>query len=137
MSQDGMMELRFLCEAMKKLEDQKAALEEQLSGVNGELDKLRKIQIPEKMGALGLRNATFEGLGRVQLAEDIYASTREGQKDAAMTWLRDTGYDAMITETVNASTLKALLRRMLKDGVPYPDQIFNVTPFTRASIVKA
>jgi hypothetical protein len=42
----------------------------------------------------------------------------------------------MIQETYNSSSLKALLRRMLAEGVDIPDDIFNVTPFTRASIVK-
>lgn len=133
----SMMELRFQCEQMARLEVQKEALEEQLSAVNKELDQIRKITIPGTMEALGLRNATFEGLGRVQLAEDIYASTREGQKEAAMTWLRDLGYENMIQETYNASSIKALFRRMIKEGQPIDDEIFNVTPFTRASLVKA
>jgi hypothetical protein len=133
----SMMELRLQCEAMAGLEDQKEQLEAQLKSVNIELDKIRKVVIPETMEALGLRNATFDGLGRVQLAEDIYASTREGQKDAGMTWLRDLGYDDMIVETYNASSLKALFRRMIKAGQPIDDTIFNVTPFIRASIVKA
>jgi hypothetical protein len=43
----------------------------------------------------------------------------------------------MITETYNASSLKALFRRMISEGVDIPDDIFNVQPFIRASIVKA
>lgn len=132
-----MVSLRLMCERMKEMEDQKAELETVLSVLNKDLDWLRKVGIPEAMAALGLRNATFNGLGRVQLAEDIYASTREGMKEAGMQWLRDLGYDDMIVETYNASSLKALFRRMIKDGQPIDDVIFNVTPFTRASIVKA
>ena len=132
----GMMDLRFLCEQMRSVEARKAELEEQLKTVNQEYDGLRLRQIPEMMEALGVRNATFEGLGRVQLAEDIYASTREGQKEPAMQWLRDCGYEGMITEGYNASSLKALFRRMLKEGQPTPDEIFSVVPFTRASLVK-
>lgn len=134
---NAMMELRFLCEEMKQLEEDKAKAEAILAEINVHYDRIRRITIPEAMAALGLRNATFEGLGRVQLAEDLYASTREGKKEAAMLWLRDTGYADMITETYNASSIKALFRRMIKDGVPLPEDIFNVTPFTRASIVKA
>jgi hypothetical protein len=43
----------------------------------------------------------------------------------------------MIVETYNASSLKALFRRMIADGAEIPDEVFNVTPFIRASIVKA
>src|SRR5688572_29733089 len=107
----SMVELRLLCEQMKEVQTQKEAAEDTLKAINADYDKLRLREIPELMEALGLRNATFEGLGRVQLAEDIYANTREGQKEAAMQWLRDCGYDGMIQETYNASSLKALFRR--------------------------
>ena len=132
-----MMELRLLCEQMAKVQKNKDELEEKLKAVNAEFDILRLRKIPEAMEVLGVRNATFEGLGRVQLAEDIYASTREGQKDAGIQWFRDCGYDGMITEGYNASSAKALFRRMIKDGQPIPEDIFSITPFTRASLVKA
>lgn len=129
--------LRELCVRMKDIQFEKERLEEALSEVNKQLDVLRLREIPQLMEALEIRTCTFSGLGRVQLAADVYASTKEGKKEAAFLWLRDTGYEGMITETVNASTLKALFRRMLADGVPIPDEIFSVTPFVRASIVKA
>lgn len=133
----SMDQLRTLCVELKALQASKATVEEHLSDLNKQIDALTRGKIPELMASLELRNATFEGIGRVQLAEDIFASTREGQKDAAMQWLRDLGYDGMISETYNASSLKALFRRMLAQGVEIPDEVFNVTPFTRASVVKA
>ena len=133
----SMDDLRSQCARMKELQGQKDKLETELSDINKELDVIRTKKIPELMESMGLRNVTIEGLGRVQLAADIYASTREGQKEAAMTWLRDCGYDNMITETYNASSIKALFRRLMADGADIPDDIFNVQPFLRASIVKA
>lgn len=132
-----MNQLRGLCARMKDLQDRKAALEDSLTDINKELDKIRTKEIPEAMEALELRNATFEGLGRVQLATDLYASIKEGKKEAAIQWLHDCGYDNMVVETYNASSLKALFRRMIADGTEIPDDVFNVTPFIRASIVKA
>ena len=129
--------LRALCVQMKTLQDRKEVLEEELTSINISLDDLRLKKIPELMESLEVKNATFAGLGRVQLATDLYASTREGQKGAAMQWLRDCGYEDMITETYNASSLKALFRRQIKEGAEIPETIFNVTPFIRASIVKA
>lgn len=129
--------LRAHCAAMKSLQDRKTKLEEELSQVNVELDDIRTKKIPELMASMELRNVTIEGLGRVQLAADLYASTRAGKKDEAMTWLRDCGYADMITETYNASSLKALLRRMIAEGTEIPEHVFSVTPFMRASIVKA
>ena len=133
----SMDDLRSQCTRMKELQGQKDKLETELSDINKELDLIRTKKIPELMESMELRNVTIEGLGRVQLAADIYASTREGQKETAMTWLRDCGYTNMITETYNASSLKALFRRMISEGVDIPDDIFNVQPFIRASIVKA
>lgn len=133
----SMDQLKTLCISMKDLQSQKDTLEEQLSGINKALDTLRTKDIPELMESLGLKNATFDGIGRVQLAADIYASTREGKREAAMEWLRDCGYSDMIIETYNASSLKALFRRQIAAGVEIPDDIFNVHPFIRASVVKA
>lgn len=133
----SMDQLRTYCARMKELQASKDKLEADLTDINKELDVIRTKKIPELMESMELRNVTIEGLGRVQLASDLYASTREGQKEAAMKWLRDCGYDGMITETYNASSLKALLRRMIVEGSEIPDDIFNIQPFIRASIVKA
>lgn len=127
--------LRSLCSLMKSKQDIKADLESKLKDINAELDDLRMKQIPSLMESLEVKNATFEGLGRVQLAADLHAGTREGKKEAAYQWLRDCGYESMITETVNASSLKALFRRQIAEGIDIPDEIFNVQPFVRASIV--
>jgi hypothetical protein len=145
----SMDNLRELCSRMKEQQGRKEQLEAELTEVNKALDDLRMRQIPPLMESLQVKTATFEGLGRVQLASDIFASTREGKKDAAMQWLRDCGYEDMITETYNASSIKALFRRLLKDhdatlkaadpfewvADPIPAEIFAVTPFVRASIV--
>lgn len=134
--QPGMGELRFLAQEMRQLEQDIEARKEALKQLTERYDDLRLKKIPEKMEALGVKTITFEGLGRVQTATDLFANTREGQKEAGIRWLRDCGYEGMITEGYNASSLKALFRRMIAQGTPIPDDIFNVTPFVRASIVK-
>jgi len=128
--------LRTKCVTMQILQANKAELEEQLTEVNKNLDDLRHKEIPELMESLGLRNATFDGVGRVQTAADIWCNTKAGRKDDAMQWLRDQELDDMITEGYNASSLKALVRRLLATGAEIPDCL-NVTPYTRASIIKA
>lgn len=132
-----MATLRELCVDMRASQDRCDELKAQLAEETNRLDELRLKKIPELMQELEVTTTTFEGLGRVQLASDLYASTKEGQKQDAMQWLRDCGYEDMITETYNASTLKAVFRKMLKEGSDIPAHIFNVSPFTRASIVKA
>ncbi len=128
--------LRELCAKMQGLQTEKETLEESLKTTNAAIDDLRLKQIPEMMDQIEVRNATFPGIGRIQLAADLYCSTKAGQKDAAMQWLRDMEMDGMISETYNASSMKALVRRLIEQGAEIPDCL-NVSPFIRASIVKA
>lgn len=128
--------LKVHVERMKQLQDFVAEQEEIVKKVKAEIDLLRLRKIPDEMERLQLRSTTFEGLGRVQLASDLYCSVKAGCKDQVEQWLRDQGLDEMIVPTVNSSSLKALVRRQIEDGIETPE-FLNVTPFTRASIVKA
>lgn len=129
-------DLRALCAQMKELQNRKEEVEVGLSLINADLDNLRLKLIPEMMDQMEVKNATFEGLGRVQLASDLYCSTKAGQKENAMQWLRDCGYGEMIAETYNATSMKSLVRQLIVAGTEIPE-FLNVTPFIRASIVKA
>jgi len=128
--------LRELCVQMQTYQEMKDTLDEKSKELGTLIDGLRLKQIPEMMDQLEVKNATFQGIGRVQLAADLYCSTKAGQKDQAMQWLRDMEMDGMISETYNASSMKALVRRLMVEGAELPDCL-NVTPFIRASIVKA
>lgn len=133
---NDMQTLRGLCLRMQTLQEQKAELDEQSTVLNTELDHLRLKLIPDMMDALEMKNATFDGIGRVQLASDLYASTKAGKKNEAILWLRDCGYEGMVTTGYNATAMKALMRRMIEAGTETPT-FMTVTPFIRASIVKA
>jgi len=128
--------LRELCVQMQTYQEMKDAIDTQSKELGALIDNLRLKQIPEMMDQLEVKNATFQGIGRVQLAADLYCSTKAGQKDQAMQWLRDMEMDGMISETYNASSMKALVRRLMVEGTEIPE-FMNVTPFIRASIVKA
>jgi len=127
--------LRELCAEMKALQLRSLDLKAQQTEVRIPLDALRLNKIPELMSALEVKTATFQGIGRVQTTPDLYCSTAKGRKEDAMQWLRDCGLDEMIKESYNASSMKALIRRLIVDGTDVPD-FMNVTPFVRASIVK-
>lgn len=129
--------LRKLVLEMKGLQNEMIELKVKTADVRAPLDELRLKKIPEMMQSLEITTTTFVGLGRVQLAGDLYASTKKGCKDAAMQWLRDTGHESLIKEGYNASSVKAIFRAYIKEGTEIPEEIFSVTPFTRASIVKA
>lgn len=119
---------------MRVLQAEKEAMDEQYKALNVELDQIRLKDIPEAMAEAEIRTLTIEGIGRVQLALDCHATIKD--KPAGYDWLREHGYDGLITEYVQPSTFKAAVKDALKQGQEWPDDIFSVTPFTRASIVK-
>jgi len=98
-------------------------------------DHTRVAVVPAKMDEEGLDNMTVTGVGRVSVTSDIRASTAD--KHGAYLWLEEHGHGDVIQETVNAGTLKAILRRRMRDGLEIPESLFKVTPFDRASITKA
>ena len=57
-------------------------------------------------------------------------------KDGAFSWLRDNGRENLITETVNASTPKAMIKAMILKGEDVPADLFAVSPYQRASITR-
>jgi hypothetical protein len=92
--------------------------------------------MPERMDEESLDSMTVTGVGRVTLTADVFASVKKDMKPLAFEWLGDHGHGDLIQPTLNASSLKALAKRMLKDGDPLPEDYFNVSPVTRASITK-
>lgn len=129
-------ELTLMIRQMAELERRKDILSEKLKDINKLLDQLRLSRIPEAMAALEIPTITISEVGRVSLTADVYASIPAEGKEQAYEWLNENGYGNCIIETTNASTLKAIFRRRLREGQEIPEGIFRVTPYTRASITK-
>jgi hypothetical protein len=121
---------------MKQYAAEKEKAEEALKVINAWYDVLRFEAIPTQMEDDGIENVRFEGIGRVSITGDLLVSTKGGAKDALVQWLGDHGLGDLVQEQVNASTLKAFVKRRIKEGKPYPEEYLNVTPITRASITK-
>jgi hypothetical protein len=120
---------------MREFQATKEGLEETLKAVNKQLDDLLLRQIPEAMAEADIRTLTIEGVGRVQLALDVYATIKD--KELGYAWLEEHGYDGLIQPYVQPSTLKAAVKEALRNGQDFPEELFSINPFTRASIVKA
>lgn len=98
-------------------------------------DWSRMALVPNTMEAEGLELLRIEGVGRVSLTADLNVKVLDKEKQYQ--WLEEVGAGDVITETVNASTLKALLRRRMRGGEEVPSDIFEIKGFTRASITKS
>jgi len=124
-----------MAQRMRTMQVERDELDERLKFLNIALDQLRLKDIPEAMAEQDIRTLTIEGVGRVQLALDCYATIKD--KPAGYEWLSNHGYDGLIQPYVQPSTFKAAVKAALKEGQEFPEDLFNITPFTRASIVKA
>lgn len=113
---------------------------ESIGGCKTQMQKVfdfcRFTVIPEVMEANDLQTVKVAGVGRVGLTSDLNVSIKAGMKQAAYEYLDDYGHGDLIINTVNSSSLKALAKDYFKKGEELPDEIFNVSPFTRATITK-
>lgn len=63
---------------------------------------------------------------RVTRTAKLYASIPADKRDEAYQWLRDNGLEALIQETVNASSLSAAAKEMMATGNELPEDMFKV-----------
>lgn len=125
-----------LVHEMADVRAKKDSLEAALKEVNEEFDFLRITKIPTQMRDDGVDRIAVAGVGRVSITGDLHVSIKAEKKEAFYDWLRDNGREDLISETVNASTLKATVKKMFQSGEIVPEDLLNVSPFERASITK-
>lgn len=114
----------------------KEGLEADLKEVNGEYDFIRLALIPERFEDEAIGKMTVKGIGTVSISHDMHVSLRADRKGEALQYLKDIGKGSIVQESVNSSTLRAVVKQMVKDGEVVPDELFNIHPFARASITK-
>ena len=122
--------------AMNDIQLAKEAKDNEAKEIGKEFDFLRLKMIPSRFEEEGIENLKVEGVGRVSLTGDMYVSIPAANREAAYEYFRDIGKSSLITESINASTLKAAVKAMMKAGEELPEELVKVTPFTRASITK-
>lgn len=120
---------------MKRMQDLNESADTAKKTIGKLYDWTRMGLVPMKMEEEGVENVRVVGIGRVSLTADLSVSMPD--KPAGYRWLAEHGLNDLITETVNASSLKAVIRRRLRDGDDVPEGVFKISPFTRASITKA
>jgi len=129
--------LNELAAEFKVVKSVKEDLELELKSVNAKFDVLRFEAIPNKVDEMGLESPVkIEGVGRVSLVADILMSVKGGQKPNVIEWLRGNGLGDLVKEDFNASTLKSYVRNAMVNGKPYPDELLNITPIVKASVLK-
>lgn len=128
-----MKELTDKIREMNELRTKIDALAEEKTELQKRHDALAFVEIPDLMDEAGVDLLKVEGVGRVKMLTDLRVSCPN--KVAMFKWLDDNGHSHLISETVNASTLKAFVKEQMGKGVEMPD-IFKVTPFSRVTITR-
>ena len=130
------MSIQDLAQAMKEIKEELDTVSERRTELNKRYDHIRLARIPEKMDEEGINTITLKDIGRLTLTSDVYAAIPSDKQEEAWEWLRENGHAGLIKETVHAGTLKAFAKAMLTKGEVLPDDLFRITPFSRASITK-
>lgn len=100
-------------------------------------DHLTKIKIPEIMEEQEIDVVKIAGVGRLQVRSDIYCSCPAANREKLQQWLREHGQGALVSETINSSTLKAFIKEAMINGNEYPSDLVKIEPYNQATLTKS
>jgi hypothetical protein len=99
-------------------------------------DFLSEGVLPDRMDEEGIQTLKIKDVGRLQMTTDIRCAVPAANREPMKEWLIEHGHGSMVSETINASTLKAFVREMMKENKEWPEELLKVTPYSRAVVVK-
>ena len=111
------------------------ALKDKVDKLEAEVKDLSYNIIPTMFDAQNVKTIKIDGVGRVTVNQRWVASMPD--KELGMGWLRGSGNEGLIIETVNAQTLAAFAKDKALKGDPLPDSLFTVGVSPYTSITKA
>jgi len=123
-----------LADELKQLRDKKDDLNAELKDVNAQIDAV-DYKLSEMMAETETQNFTRAGT-MYYLTTTVHASAVSGAKDELYSALKDNGYGSLVSETVNANSLRAFVReRMEENGDALPSWLNGlVTIFEKTNV---
>lgn len=116
--------------------DQIRGLESQLKALKADMEDVQINVLPTKMQADGMSNVTIAGVGRLSNNPQFRVSVKAEHKFDMQDWLKSNGFEAMIQETLNSSTLKAWTKEQLEQGNEIPTDYLNLHSFDMITLTK-
>lgn len=107
-------------------------LAQRVSAIQKLADSLSYESLPTMMGNQDVKTITVDGVGRVSVNVRFTASMLN--KERAMEWLRTSGNEGLIIETVPWQTLSSFAKTEMLAGKPLPDHLFKVGTAQHLSI---
>ena len=96
-------------------------------------NKLAYNIVPNVFG--DVKAVAIAGLGRVSIQSRFSCTIKEEERENAIAWLKENGYDGLVKETINASTLKAQARMYMQEtGYEFPEDFFTTKVVTFANV---
>ena len=117
-----------LRDTVKELADKVIALQKHVEGLSYEI-------LPTMFTNQNVKTIKIKDVGRVSINDRWSASMLS--KERGLGWLRGSGNEGLIIETVNAQTLGAFAKDETKAGRSLPEDIFRVSATPYVSITKA
>ena len=111
------------------------ALKDKIEKLESEVNDLSYNLIPTMFNSQQVKTIKIDDVGRITVNQRWVASMPD--KQVGMDWLRTTGNDGLIIETVNSQTLAAFAKTQALAGSPLPDQVFEVGVAPYVSITKS
>ena len=106
----------------------------QVAALEGHVRTLSYELLPTMMTNQDIKSIHVLGLGTVTV--NVRWTATMPDKEVGMKWLRATGNEGLIIETVNAPTLTVFAKDMALNGMPLPSDIFKVGTAQHISITK-
>lgn len=126
-----------LAAAMRSLKDDIASREKATSAIKAELEEITHKYLPTKMDEEGISTVNVKGYGRITITQQLRANVPSDKAPVLRQWLRDNGYEGLISEQVNSSTLKAWVKERIAECEDYPADLINLHSFEQATLTKA
>lgn len=110
-------------------------LDAAFSEIKQRLAYAKEVSMPKRMDDEECKTFNTEDF-RVTRTAKLFASIPSDNQEAAYQWLRDNGYEALIKETVNASSLSGAAKEMMENGNELPEDLFKCHVKDSVSITK-
>lgn len=138
---DGMLRTSLTVTDLCRIYDDVRGLHEAMEEAEKALSKLKQhlgvTVLPRRFNEEGVGNMSVKDLGARFTINTRLNASMAANKEAAMAWLRENGYEALIQETVNASTLaKFAGEYTVEQGKDLPADLFRVTTVQYVSRTK-
>ena len=102
-----------LADRLKAAKDRKNNLDAEAKEVGAQIEDLDR-QLAEAMAEQEVDRFSRNG-SLFYLSSRLYASPKAGEKDTLIAALKENGYDALVTETVNANTLASFAKERMAE----------------------